>query len=56
VRTLPPQDEPVGQGSARWDGTLDGLTKAPPGSYVARVRATSNVGTMDLAAPFTLRG
>jgi phosphodiester glycosidase/flagellar hook capping protein FlgD len=56
VRTLPPQDEPVGAGSASWDGTLDGQTKAPLGSYVARVTATSDVGTMDLSAPFTLRG
>ena len=56
IRTLPAQQEPAGAESARWDGTLDGLAKAPAGSYVARVIATSTVGTMDLSAPFTLRG
>ena len=55
VRVLPAQDEPVGPGSVRWDGTLDGLAKAPLASYVARVTATRDVRTMDLSAPFTLR-
>jgi Phosphodiester glycosidase/FlgD Ig-like domain len=56
VRALPPLAEQAGSGTATWDGTLDGVTKAPPGSYVARVTATSSVGTMDLTAPFTVRG
>ena len=56
VRVLPTQNEPAGSGSAHWDGTLDGVTAAPAGSYVARVTAVSSVGTMDLSAPFTLRG
>jgi hypothetical protein len=56
VRSLPPQEAQAGAGSARWDGTLDGVTKAPLASYVARVTATSEVGTMDLSAPFRLRG
>ena len=56
VRSLPAEQEPAGPGSAHWDATLDGLAKAPPGSYVAGVIATSAVGTMDLSAPFTLRG
>jgi hypothetical protein len=55
VRAMPAEDEAAGAGSARWDGTLDGVAKAPPGRYVARVTATSAVGTMDLSAPFTLR-
>ena len=45
----------AGLGVARWDATLDGQTKAYPGSYVARVTAASEVGTMDLSAPFALR-
>jgi FlgD Ig-like domain len=56
VRALPPAQLPAGPGSIRWDGTLDGTTKAYPGTYVARVIATSSVGTMDQSAPFTLRG
>ena len=56
VRTLPPQQLGAGRGLLRWDGTLaDTQTKAFPGSYVARVIATSDVGTMDLSAPFALR-
>jgi hypothetical protein len=55
LRTLPPEDEQAGPGVLRWDATLDGQTKAYGGSYVARVTATSEVGTMNLSAPFTLR-
>jgi Phosphodiester glycosidase/FlgD Ig-like domain len=55
VRSLPAQDLPAGAASLRWDGTLDGTAKAPPGSYVARVTATSAIGQMALTAPFTLR-
>jgi hypothetical protein len=55
VRTMPPVQLPAGPGSVRWDGTLaDGLTRVYPGSYVARVSAKSQVGTMELTAPFTL--
>jgi hypothetical protein len=56
VRSLPAQDLPAGAASLRWDGTLDGAAKAPPGSYVAHVTATSAIGQMALAAPFTLHG
>ena len=56
VRTLPAQQEPAGAGSASWDGTLEGFAKAPAGPYVARVIAANAVGTMDLSAPFTVRG
>jgi hypothetical protein len=56
VRTLPQEQLQAGHGLLRWDGTLaDAQTTAYPGSYVARVAVTSEVGTMDLAAPFTLR-
>ena len=56
VRSLTAQDAPSGPGQAVWDGTLDGLTKAPAGAYVARVTALSDLGTMDLSAPFRIRG
>jgi hypothetical protein len=56
VRSLPAQDLPAGAASLRWDGTLDGTAKAPPGAYVARVTATSAIGQMALTAPFTLHG
>ncbi len=44
VRTLAAQDLAAGAASLRWDGTLDGTAKAPAGSYVARVTATSAIG------------
>ncbi len=56
IRSLPEQEQAAGAGLASWDGTLDGQTKAPAGSYVARVTATSAVGVMDLSAPFRIRG
>jgi hypothetical protein len=56
LHSLPPEDEPAGPGLVRWDGSLDGETPAAPGSYVARVIATSEIGTTELSAPFTLRG
>jgi hypothetical protein len=56
VATLPGQQLPAGAAALRWDGTLDGTTKAPPGSYVAHVTATSDIGTMALSAPFTIHG
>jgi hypothetical protein len=49
-----PQADPAGPGTLHWDGTLDGSTPAYPGAYVARVTATSSIGTMDLSAPFAL--
>jgi hypothetical protein len=44
-----------GPRSLAWNGTLSTRSQAPPGRYVARVVATSAVGTMALDAPFTLR-
>jgi FlgD Ig-like domain len=55
VRTLPAAQLPAGLASLRWDGRLTGKTLAFPGAYVARVTVTSEVGKMDLAAPFALR-
>jgi hypothetical protein len=45
----------TGTRSLTWDDLTTAGVKAPPGRYVARVVATSDVGTMNLAAPFTLR-
>jgi Phosphodiester glycosidase/FlgD Ig-like domain len=45
-----------GAGVLQWDGTLDGINRAYSDKYVARVTATSAIGTMTLTAPFTLRG
>jgi hypothetical protein len=50
------QQEQAGADSLQWDGTLDTGATAPRGSYVARVTATSAIGTMALTASFTLRG
>jgi hypothetical protein len=55
VKSLPAAQLPAGTGRLRWNATIKGKTKAFPGSYVARVTATSEIGTMDLTAPFTLR-
>jgi len=54
VSTQPPVDLQAGPQSLTWPGTTTGGTPAPPGSYVARVTATSSIGTSDLSAPFTL--
>ena len=56
VASPPAQEEPAGTASLAWDGTLSTGAKAPPGSYLARVTATSDVGTSDLAASFAIRG
>ena len=56
VAALPAQQLPAGAASLRWDGTLGGTTTAPPGSYVVRITATSDIGTMALAAPLTIHG
>lgn len=55
VRTLP--DVQLGAGPARliWDGTIRGGARAPAGSYVAEVSATSDVGTSALLHPFPFR-
>jgi hypothetical protein len=45
----------AGARSLAWDGTLATGAKAPPGRYVARVTATSEVGTMALPTAFALR-
>jgi hypothetical protein len=56
VRALPSAQLPAGAGLERWDATLaDGVTRAFPGAYVARVTAQSSVGTMDQSVPFTLK-
>ena len=55
VKTLPPAQLPAGEQLLKWDAHLTKKTKAFPGTYVARVLATSEIGTMDLAAPFALR-
>jgi hypothetical protein len=55
IRTLPATQLPAGEGTLRWDGRLAASIAAFPGTYVARVLVRSAVGSMDLAAPFTLR-
>ena len=56
VAQLPAVQLEPGAQSLSWDDTTSSGAKAPPGQYVARVVATSAVGTMNLSAPFTLRG
>jgi hypothetical protein len=56
VAAPPAQDEPAGTAALAWDGTLSTGAQAPPGSYLARVTATSVIGTSDLSAPFTVHG
>ena len=55
VAKLPPASLEAGTQSLTWDDTTTAGAKAPAGSYVARVVATSAVGTSELAAPFALR-
>lgn len=55
VATAPGVQLPTGSNQLRWDGTLDGTTKAPPGSYTARVTAVSAIGTTELTCRFMLR-
>ncbi len=55
VATLPPAELEPGVQSLTWDDLTSTGVKAPSGQYVARVVATSSVGTMNLSAPFTLR-
>src|SRR5262249_31761910 len=56
VATLPPQSLDAGSQSITWDATTSAGAKAPRGSYVARVIATSSVGTSALTVPFAVRG
>src|SRR5439155_17757548 len=54
VKALPPVQLAAGDQALRWDAAhLTKKTKAYPGAYVARVIAKSEIGTMDLSAPFT---
>jgi len=55
VRTLMSVSLIAGVQSLRWDGRLPRGTRAYGGIYVAHVFASSVVGKMDVAAPFTLR-
>jgi hypothetical protein len=55
VAKLPPASLEAGTQSLTWDDTTASGATAPRGSYVARVTATSSVGTSELSAPFALR-
>ena len=55
VTKLPPASLGAGAQSMTWDDTTTSGAKAPAGSYVARVIATSEIGTSELAASFALR-
>jgi hypothetical protein len=55
VTTNPPAALDAGSQSLSWDGRASTGIAAPAGSYIARVTAVSQVGTIDLSAPFTLR-
>jgi len=52
VRALPAVQLQPGARRLTWDGTLPGGARAPSGTYVAHVLATSSVGTSDLRATF----
>ena len=56
VSTSAPTPLDAGRLSLSWDGRAASGASAPPGAYVARVTATSSIGTLALSAPFTLRG
>jgi hypothetical protein len=55
VATLPPAELEAGAQSLTWDDLTSSGVKAPSGQYVARLVAKSEIGTMNLSAPFTLR-
>jgi hypothetical protein len=55
VAALPEASLAPGAQSLTWDDTTASGSKAPPGSYVARLVVTSAVGTSEHGAPFTLR-
>ncbi len=54
VATLPAVELAAGAQSLSWAGTLTDGAKAPPGSYVATVTETSQIGTESSDAAFTL--
>jgi flagellar hook assembly protein FlgD len=56
VTTIPAAALDTGVQSLSWDGRASTGTSAPAGSYVAYITAVSSVGTIELSAPFTLRG
>jgi hypothetical protein len=56
VSAQPAIELPAGAQSLSWPGTTNAGVEAPAGSYVARVTATSSIGTSDLFAPFAFRG
>jgi hypothetical protein len=55
VATLPAVSLGPGAQSLEWDDTTTSGAIAPKGTYVARVIATSEIGTSELSAPFSLR-
>lgn len=55
VRALPAVPLQAGARRLTWDGTLADGTRAPSGTYVAHVLATSQVGTSDLQTTFSFR-
>ena len=55
VRLLPAVQLGVGLQRLTWDGRLRGGARAPSGTYVAHVFASSDVGASDLSATFALR-
>jgi hypothetical protein len=55
VATLPPASLQTGTQSLVWNDATTSGAKAPAGSYVARLIATSSVGTSELAGMFALR-
>ena len=55
VRLLPAVQLGIGLQRLTWDGRLVGGARAPSGTYVAHVFASSDVGASDLSATFALR-
>ncbi len=50
LRTLLKRQADAGSTSVTWDGRLDGRLPAPRGTYLVRVTATNQVGTVELTA------
>ena len=55
VRLLPAVQLGAGSQRLTWDGRLAGGARAPSGTYVAHVFASSDVGASDLSATFAFR-
>ena len=55
VARLPDAHRDAGSWTATWNGVVAGRVRAYSGTYVAHVFATSDVGTSDIAVPFTFR-